>query len=158
MPGASEPLRLAARSQHIRRWVIPRARFAQGRDGYREWRTTLSAFHAETAGGILRDVGYDDDTIARVQALLRKEKLKADPDVQVLENVICVVFLQYYLAGFATQHDEAKLVDILRKTWRKMSARGRSVALGLDLKPELKALVDKAVAPTHQPGSDRSAT
>ena len=146
VPGASEPVQLAARSQHIRRWVIPRARFAEGRDGYRKWRTTLASFHAKTAGDILRDAGYDDDTIARVQALLRKERLKADRDVQALEDVICLVFLQYYLPEFATQHKEAKLVGILRKTWRKMSQRGCSAALALDLKPELKALVEKAVA------------
>ena len=84
-------------------------------------------------------------TINHVQALLRKEKLKADPDVQLLEDVICLVFLEHYLEAFAGQHDEAKLIDILRKTWRKMSNRGRHAALGLELKPELKALVVKAV-------------
>ena len=145
-PEAPEAVRLAARCQHIRRWTIPRERYSAGRDGYRRWRTDLGRFHAETAGEILRDVGYDGATIGRVQALLRKERLKADPDVQLLEDVICLVFLQHYLADFAAQHDEEKLADILRKTWRKMSDRGRAAALEVDLAPDLRALVTRAVA------------
>ena len=144
-PDAAEPLKLAARSQHIRRWTHARTQFPAGRKGYQEWRSTLAAFHAKTAGDILRDVGYGEDTIERVQVLLRKERLKADPDVQILEDVICLVFLEHYLAGFATQQAEDKLVEILRKTWRKMSERGREAALKLDLPPELRALVEKAV-------------
>lgn len=144
-PNAPEPLRLAVRCQHIQRWRIPRTRFPKGRDGYREWRTTLASFHAKTAGGILRDVGYADEIVERVQGLLRKERLKADPDVQTLEDVICLVFLEHYLSDFATQHNEAKLIDILRKTWRKMSDRGRAVALTLDLEPNLRSLVERAV-------------
>ena len=144
-PDAAEPLRLAARSQHIRRWTLARSKFPPGRQGYREWRSTLAAFHAKTAGDILREVGYGDDTIERVQVLLRKERLKADPDVQILEDVICLVFLKHYLSGFAVQQDEDKLVDILRKTWRKMSVQGRQVALELDLAPELRVLIEKAV-------------
>lgn len=144
-PDAPEAVRLAARCQHIRRWTIPRDRYPVGRDGYRRWRNDLGRFHAETAGEILRDVGYDDAAIGRVQALLRKERLKADPDVQLLEDVICLVFLQHYLADFAAQHDDEKLTDILRKTWRKMSERGRAAALEIDLAPDLRALVIRAV-------------
>ncbi len=144
-PDAPEAVRLAARCQHIRRWTIPRDRYPAGRDGYRRWRTDLGRFHAETAGEILREVGYDAATIGRVQALLRKERLKADPDVQLLEDVICLVFLQHYLADFATQHDAEKLADILRKTWRKMSERGRAAAQEIDLAPDLRALVTRAV-------------
>ena len=149
-PDAPDAVRLAARCQHIRRWTILRDRYPAGRDGYRRWRTDLGRFHAETAGEILREVGYDDATVARVQTLLRKERLKADPDVQLLEDVICLVFLQHYLADFAAQHDEGKLADILRKTWRKMSDRGRAAALQVDLPPDLRALVTRAVgsAPT----------
>ena len=144
-PDAPEAVRLAARCQHIRRWTIPRDRYPGGRDGYRRWRTDLGRFHAETAGDILREVGYDRATIGRVQALLRKERLKADPDVQLLEDVICLVFLQHYLADFAARHDDEKLTDILRKTWRKMSDRGRAAALEIDLAPGLRALVTRAV-------------
>ncbi len=144
-PNASEPLRLAARCQHIRRWVIARSEFPPGREGYRRWRTTLAAYHAQTAGAILRKAGYGDATVARVEALVRKVRLKADADTQTLEDVICLVFLEHYLPAFATQHDDAKLVDILRKTWRKMSERGRSAALQLDLAPEIRTLVEKAI-------------
>ena len=144
-PNASEPLRLAARCQHIRRWVIARSEFPPGREGYRRWRTTLAAYHAQTAGAILRKAGYGDATVARVEALVRKVRLKADADTQTLEDVICLVFLEHYLPAFATQHNDAKLVDILRKTWRKMSERGRSAALQLDLAPEIRTLVEKAI-------------
>ena len=116
-----------------------------GRDGYRRWRTDLGRFHAETAAEILREVGYDGATVTRVEALLRKERLKADPDVQLLEDVICLVFLQHYLADFAAQHDDEKLTDILRKTWRKMSDRGRAAAREVDLPDGLRALVARAV-------------
>ena len=143
-PDASEAVRLAARCQHVRRWTTPRGRYPAGRGGYRRWRTALARFHAETAAEILRDVGYDEATVGRVQALLRKERLKADPEAQLLEDVVCLVFLQHYLAPFAAQHDGGKVVDVLRKTWRKMSDRGRSAALRIDLAPELTQLVSKA--------------
>lgn len=144
-PESPEVVRLAARCQHIRRWTVPRDSYPEGRDGYRRWRTDLGRFHAETAGGILREVGYDDATVSRVQALLRKERLKADPEVQLLEDVICLVFLSHYLAAFAAQHEDEKVVGILQKSWRKMSERGRSAALDLDLAPELRRLVTRAV-------------
>ena len=144
-PDASEVVRVAARCQHIRRWTVSRDSYPRGRDGYRRWRTDLGDFHAETAGGILRGVGYDDATVGRVQVLLRKEWLKAEPEVQLLEDVVCLVFLGHYLAPFAAQHEDDKVVGILRKTWRKMSERGRAAALELDLAPELRALVARAV-------------
>ena len=145
-PGASEPVRLAARSQHIRRWTIPRTDYPEGRDGYRRWRTDLAGFHASTAAAILREVGYDDATVARVESLLRKERLKTDPDVQLLEDVVCLVFLEHYLADFAPKHDEEKLLRVLRQTWPKMSDDGRRAALALDLESGLRALVERAVA------------
>ena len=104
-PDASEALRLAVRCQHICRWTIPRHTYAMNRTGYLRWRTTLAKFHADTAAAILRDVGYDDVTIQRVQTLLRKEGLKRDAEVQCLEDVICLVFLENYCAAFATRHD-----------------------------------------------------
>ncbi len=146
-PDASEVVRLAARCQHIRRWTIPRADYPDGRDGYRRWRTDLARFHAETAGAILRDVGYADALITRVQALLRKERLKADPEAQLLEDVACLVFLQHYLPAFAPRQDQDKLVNILRKALRKMSARGQAAALTLDFQPDLRELVVRAAAP-----------
>jgi hypothetical protein len=118
------------------------------RTGYLRWRTTLYRFHADTAGQILRDVGYDAATIERVQTLLRKERLKRDPDVQCLEDVICLVFLESYLRDFALQQDRDKLINILRRTWKKMSLRGHAAALALDLAPEVRELVEAALAET----------
>ncbi len=145
-PDASEVMQLAARCQHIRRWMIPRRDYPMDRRGYLRWRTTLYTFHAETGGDILRDVGYDDATISRVQTLLRKERLKRDAEVQCLEDVICLVFLESYFADFATQHDEAKIIGIVQKTWKKMSRRGQEVALTLNLSAQALQLVEKALA------------
>ena len=145
-PDAAEVVRLAARCQHIRRWTIPRGTYPDGRDGYRRWRSDLARFHAETAGAILCDVGYGAAAITRVQALLRKEHLKTDPEAQLLEDVACLVFLAHYLPAFASRQDEDKLVNILRKTWRKMSERGRAEALRLDLDPGLRRLVSEAAS------------
>jgi hypothetical protein len=146
-PDASEALRLAARSQHIRRWMIPRDHYPMDRRGYLQWRTTLGKFHADTAAAILRDVGYEEGTIQRVQSLLRKEGLKRDPEMQCLEDVICLVFLESYCADFAGLHDAAKALSILRKTWNKMSERGREVARTAGLPPEVQRLIDAALAP-----------
>ena len=144
-PEASETVQLAARAQHICRWKIPRDSYPKDRQGYRQWRTDLGRFHAETAGTIMREVGYDQPAIDRVQSLLCKQRLKADPDCQLLEDVICLVFLQHYLADFAQQHDEAKLINILQRTWKKMSARGQQAALALSLPSQLRVLVERAV-------------
>jgi len=147
-PSASETLRLAVRAQHIKRWKIPRSHYPMNRIGYLKWRTDLKNFHAALAGGILGELGYDEGTIARVQALLRKERLKQDSEAQTLEDVICLVFLENYFADFAKQHDAEKIVDILRKTWKKMSENGQKAALGLAMPPEAGALVKKALSPS----------
>lgn len=144
-PDASEPLRLAARAQHICRWMIPRDSYPMNRIGYLKWRKDLGKFHAKKASDILREVGYDEETVARVQALLRKEKLKTDLEMQLLEDVICLVFLAYYFEDFATGYDEDKLIDIIRKTWKKMSPRGHKAALELDLSTDARALIGKAL-------------
>ena len=147
-PEASEALRLAVRCQHIRRWTIARTHFPVGAAGYKQWRTGLQQFHAETAAEILRQTGYGEETIGRVQALLRKEKLKLDPEVQTLEDVVDLVFLENYLEDFVAKHpeyDEAKWIDILKKTWFKMSPRGRSAALSMIRLPEkLVPVISKA--------------
>jgi len=148
-PEASATLRLAARCQHIQRWKIPRADYPMTRTGYQQWRMRLRAFHAELAGAILRDAGYDDATIARVGSLIRKEALKTDAEAQALEDVVDLVFLESYLAEFVAGHsgyDEAKFVDILKKTGRKMSARGREAALTLiSPPPALLPVIRKAM-------------
>lgn len=145
-PDASTAVQLAARSQHLCRWEIPRDRYPRDRDGYRRWRSDLADFHAETAGRMLREVGYNDSMIERVQSLLRKQRLKADPDCQLLEDVICLVFLEYYFNDFAEEHDEPKLIGILRRTWKKMSPRGHQAALKLKFPPTAEALVQNAIA------------
>jgi Domain of unknown function (DUF4202) len=154
-PDASEVLRLAARCQHIRRWTIPRGDYAMDRIGYLQWRKRLNKFHAQVAGDILRDVGYDDATIARVGALLKKESLKADADAQALEDVVALVFLESYLAGFVSAHgeyDPAKFADILAKTAKKMSPRGRAAALTLiALPPSLAPAVNSAMDVIQDP-------
>ena len=144
-PDASQIVRLAARAQHICRWRIPRSDYPQGRDGYRKWRTDLGRFHAQMAGRILSDAGYEAGTVERVEALLRKESLKSDPDCQLLEDVICLVFLQHYLADFAAQHEQEKLIRILRRTWKKMSQRGREAALQLELAGPVRKLIEQAL-------------
>jgi hypothetical protein len=149
-PDASEALKLAARSQHIRRWEIPRNKYPLNRPGYHRWRSDLAKFHADTAGQIMRQVGYDDSMILRVGSLLRKEKLKEDPEAQTLEDVICLVFLENYFADFAKEHDEQKIINILRKTWRKMSPRGHQAALTLPMGPAEKALIEKALTPASE--------
>ena len=145
-PDASQPLRLAVRCQHIRRWSIARRDYPMNVEGYRKWRADEAGSHAQTAGRILAEVGYDEETIRRVQSLVRKERLKQDPEAQMLEDVTCLVFLENYFAEFAARHDEATLLRVLRKTWKKMSAAGHQAALGLELAPGLRAIVEKAVA------------
>jgi hypothetical protein len=145
-PNASEAVQLAARSQHLMRWSIPRESFPMDRPGYLKWRTTLYDFQAERAGEILREVGYDDETIGRVKSLVRKQGIKTDPEMQLLEDVICLVFLEHYFAEFAADHDEEKLIRILRRTWAKMSPRGHVVALGLELPERERALIERALA------------
>ena len=144
-PSAGEILQLAARAQHIRRWSIPRSNFPMTRGGYHQWRTSLYSFHADIAADILRHVGYDDTIIARVRSLLKKEKLKADPEMQMLEDVACLVFLENYFADFAPKHDDEKVVGILRRTWKKMSDHAHAAALGLKLSPHAHELIEKAL-------------
>ena len=148
-PDASEALQLATRAQHLMRWHIPRESFPKDRAGYIRWRTTLYGFHADRAAEVLRDVGYDDATIERVRSLIRKQDLKTDAEAQTLEDVICLVFLENYFAEFARDHDEEKLVRILRKTWKKMSKSGHDAAMTLKLGPDEMALISKAL--TAQP-------
>jgi hypothetical protein len=145
-PAASEALRLAVRCQHIRRWAIRRSEYREGAAGYRKWRIDESAAHAAVAKEILEESGYDEPAIRRVQALVRKEKLKQDPDAQLLEDVSCLVFLEHYFGEFARKHDEPTLLRILRKTWVKMSSAGHEAALGLELPKPLRAMVEKALA------------
>lgn len=147
-PDASEAVQLAVRSQHICRWKVPRKDYPMDGDGYKRWRTCLYKFHGDTAGAIMKEAGYDDAMIAKVQALLRKERLKVNPETQLLEDVVDLVFLQYYLDDFVAKYshyEEDKLLDIVRKTWHKMSEKGHEAALKLNYKPDMLAIIKKAL-------------
>ena len=144
-PDGPETVKLAARAQHIRRWEVPRDTYPEGRAGYLKWRTDLYKRHAEIAGEIMGDVGYDAEPIDRVQTLLRKRGLKTDPDVQLMEDIICLVFLEHYFHDFARKHDEEKLISIVQKTWNKMTEQAHEVALQLDYAPDDVAVIQKAV-------------
>jgi hypothetical protein len=149
-PDASETVRLAARCQHLKRWEVPRAHYAPTVAGYRAWRKDQQERHAETAATILAAVGYGPDLIAHVRAIIMKQSLKRDPDAQLLEDVAALVFFESYLEPFAARHadyDEHKLAGIVRKTARKMSARGRAAAeAAIRVPPALAALVSSAMA------------
>ncbi len=145
-PDASEALTIACYSQHVQRWAIARSSYPMDRPGYKRWRTDLGKFHAETTAKAMSEVGYSEDDIERVKYLLQKKGLKRDHETQTLEDVICLVFLAFYLDDFASKHSEEKLIDIIQKTWRKMSESGHSAALKLPLAEHLLALVTKALS------------
>lgn len=147
-PDASETLQLATRSQHICRWKIPRTEYPMDRAGYKKWRLDLAHFHGETAGDIMQANGYGIDEINRVKDLLLKRALKRDAEVQTLEDVVCLVFLEFYFEDFAAKHSEEKVIDIVQKTWNKMSDTGHAAALKLPFSPAMLQLVSKALAPT----------
>ena len=144
VPDASEHLRLAARSQHIGRWEIPRSQYPMDRKGYLQWRSQLKIYHAGIASRILEEIGYDDEVIQKVKDMLMKKHLKQDPETQTLEDIICLVFLEFYFDDFSQSHQEAKLVDILKKTIAKMSARGVEWALKISLSDKAKTLISTA--------------
>ena len=144
-PQASDALRLAVRCQHLRRWAIPRNDYPEGKIGYLRWRKEEALAHAALAGEILGQAGYDAE-VKHVQSLIKKERIKHDAEAQLLEDTACLVFLEYEFAEFSEKHEEAKLVDILRKTWGKMSPLGQREALGLQLPAPLRAIVGKALA------------
>jgi hypothetical protein len=145
-PDASEPLFLAARSQHICRWLIPRKSYEMTRAGYLRWRSDLKHLHAKKSAEILRKVGYDEATIERVSDLNLKKALGQDHDCQVLEDALCLVTLQYQLAELMEKTDPDKMVGILKKTWKKMSDAARAHALTLPFTEAEGALVRKALA------------
>jgi hypothetical protein len=149
-PDASVPLQIAARGQHIERWTSPRKSYPEGRVGYLKWRKDLKDFHAQRVGEIMVAAGYGADDIARAGFLVRKEKLKLDAETQMLEDVVCVVFLEHYIDGFMAKTDESKLADILAKTWGKMSALGHEHALKLALGPSIPRLLEQGLARQRQ--------
>jgi hypothetical protein len=152
-PEASEALRLAARCQHLCRWMIPRADYPMDRAGYLRWRSDLKAFHARKAGEILRAAGYGDELIGRVQALNLKTHFPADPEARVMEDALCLVFLQHQFADLAAHTEEAKVLNALRKSWKKMTPAARAEALRLPLASRERELLKRALRePEHKSG------
>ena len=128
-PDASEPLKIAARGQHIERWVLKRAEYPEGREGYLTWRRDLAKHHADRVGAIMAEAGYTPVQVDAAGRMLRKEGIKRDAEVQALEDVICITFLKWYFQPFSTTQAPDKLLRIVQKTARKMSAEGRARVL-----------------------------
>lgn len=145
-PAATDEQLIAARAHHLRRWALPRDDYPEGRAGYLRWRTTLKRRHAEDVGAILADVGYGPESVERVQRIIRKDGLGRDPQVQVHEDALCLVFLQTQLDDVAGQLGDEKTIDVLRKTARKMSSEGLAAAAGLSYTPSGRRLLEAALA------------
>jgi hypothetical protein len=143
-PDASEELLLAARAHHIRRWAVPRNSYPEGRIGYLAWRSELKKRHAAEVGSILEQCGYPPESIRRVGEIIRRIDLKGDPEAQCLEDALCLVFLETQFREIADRFDEAKVIDIVRKTLRKMSEAGKQAATTLTLDPRELEIIRKA--------------
>jgi len=156
-PGASETLRLAARCQHICRWMIPRQSRPMTRAGYLRWRNDLKEFHAQTAAKILREAGYGEDIIQKVRELNLKKNFPGDAESRVLEDALCLVFLEFQFAALAGKMGEDKMINAVQKTWQKMTPAAQSLALALPLGPKEKALVQRALQGAALAGASPSA-
>jgi len=151
LPDADEVAKLSVRAQHIQRWKSPRKDYSMNRKGYHLWRTNLYKFHSETTADLLQQAGYDDAFIERVKPAIAKKSLKTNPDTQIVEDVAALVFLQYYMLAFykkfSTEYDEGKWIDIILRTWKKMSPSAHEFALSgkLELPESLVPLIQKAI-------------
>jgi hypothetical protein len=145
-PDASEALRLAARSQHICRWMIPRESYEATKGGYLKWRNDLKTFHARKTGEILTTVGYPPEFIRKVQELNLKKNFPNDPESRVLEDALCLVFLEFQFGELAARTSDEKMINALQKSWRKMTEQGRAFALQLPFGAKEKALLEAALA------------
>lgn len=142
----TEALRLAVRAQHLQRWRIRRGDYPMTKPGYHAWRTAQSRAHAALAVETLRAHGFDEQTLERVSSLVQKKRRATDPEAQALEDAACLVFLETQLEAFAAGRDRAHVIDVLQKTWAKMSFRGQAAAMALPLAPDARALVEEALA------------
>jgi hypothetical protein len=147
-PGADEELLLASRSQHIGRWEIPREDYPEGREPYLKWRKDLALHHAGIAERLMKEAGYGEETVDRVKQILLKKRIKVDPDVQTMENALCLVFLQLQYEEFRKKHEQEpeKIINILRKSLLKMDEKGHRLALKLPYSAKGFDLVNKAVS------------
>ena len=147
LPNASDALRLAVRAQHFRRWESPRNSYPMTRTGYLTWRAKLKALQAQQVKAIAEESGYNSTESERIAALIRKENLQDDQETQALEDVACLVFLDDQFEEFEKNHDEEKIINILRKTWGKMSETGRDMALKMKMEGRPAELMKMALAP-----------
>jgi hypothetical protein len=147
-PEAGDVLLLASRCQHIGRWQIPREKYPIDKIGYLRWRTDLAKFHAEKAGELMLQAELEEETIKAVQRIIQKKQLRTDHEVQVMENALCLVFLQFQYDDFLQKHDDETMIRILQKTWNKMTAPGREAALNLNFNGRGKELIEKALNST----------
>jgi len=150
-PDADDAMKLAMHAQHIQRWKSARSDYPEGRQGYLQWRSQLYKFHAKIAGNLMAEAGYDEATVERTKKAISKKALKISKDTQLLEDIAGLVFIEHYMLAFAEKHpeyDEDKWIDIIRKTWKKMSGPGQQFALSGELKlPEpLVPLIQKALS------------
>lgn len=144
-PNPSEELLITARGQHIGRWTIARGSYPDDRKGYLAWREKLKGFHAEKVAGFMREAGYPAESIARVERMILKKNIR-DPQAQVVEDALCLVFLERQFTDLRKKEPDEKMVVILQKSWRKMGEKGRAEALRMNLPPEEKALIQKALS------------
>jgi hypothetical protein len=145
-PDASETVHLAARCQHLCRWEVPRQSYPAGKVGYHQWRTYLKQFHADKSAEVLASKGYGSEQIDAVRQINLKLGLKANPEVQQIEDALCLVFLETQFEGYLDKWEEAKVIGILQKTWAKMSAIGHAAALKLPYSARALALLQQALA------------
>lgn len=143
---ASDVLTLACYAQHVCRWKVARSEYPTGLGGYLKWRTGLAAMHAEILAEAMQTAGYGEDEISRAKLVIQKKQLKKNPESQALEDVICLVFLNYYFAPFAAKYSDEKIIDIVQKTWGKMSEKGHDAALKITFSDTEKALIEKALS------------
>ncbi|HEY4327359.1 MAG TPA: DUF4202 domain-containing protein [Mucilaginibacter sp.] len=151
-PDASEELLLASRSQHIGRWEIPRDSYPEGREAYLKWRRDLASFHAEKAGAIMKDAGYTEDQVARVKQIILKQKIKVDHEVQIMENALCLVFLEFQYEDFYSKHSSEKVINILKKSLLKMDKQGHQCALTLNYSEKGLSYLKVALDIISKPG------
>ncbi|HSC86838.1 MAG TPA: DUF4202 domain-containing protein [Polyangiaceae bacterium] len=147
-PQASLALRLASRCQHLGRFEVPRSSYPEGRVGYLTWRKELSRIHADRAGAILAELGAPDELKAAVRSINLKLDPRGNPEVQTMEDALCLSFLEHEFVPFIERWDDETVVGIVQKTWRKMSEHGHQTALGLPLSGRALELVQRALAPS----------
>ncbi len=148
VPAPTEAVAIAVRAQHLRRWQVARDAYPAGRAGYLAWRAERARLAAEEMAALMRDHGWSQEVIDDAVRHVRKQNLRRDAGTQILEDVACLVFLEGEFATFAPTVDEGKMVDILQKTWKKMSPLAQNLALGLAIEPTLRHLVERALKGT----------